>query len=78
MFRDLFGLGYERRCLKKSVMLTKEASKTVLHVFKDRFLVSRNDRIDNNSYFLDTLLFISEIHICQAGGQRIKFQTAGF
>jgi len=35
-------------------MLTKEASKTVLHVFKDRFLVSRNDRNDNNSYFLDT------------------------
>src|SRR5690606_438269 len=33
-------------------MLTKEASKTVLHVFKDRFLVSRNDRNDNNSYFL--------------------------
>ena len=35
-------------------MLTKEASKTVFHVFKDRFLVSRNDRNDNNSYFLDT------------------------
>ena len=35
-------------------MLTKEASKTVLHVFKDRFLVSRNDRNDNNSCFLDT------------------------
>ena len=40
-------------------MLTKEASKTVLHVFKDRFLVSRNDRNDNNSYFLDTPFFVS-------------------